>query len=284
MSGLDIQPWHVLVSGQCTIFAQQTTRVRPPLTGTGARMSAGTFVREEASYGLAKPGPTPATESNGASMTTCARPPGRAGSRPAKALITMQLRRSLVSATVAVAIAFSLSSCGVVDRIRGFDYATDRDYTPAAGTNDRSGNVKILSAVVVSAIEGQGTLVTSLANSDMEDPSTLTGVAGTYSTPEGVVSEVKAEAFDPVEIPAKGLINLADLLDESPIILTGEFEAGNMLVLTFTFEDGQTTTFDVPAVSNFSPSVWAGLDRAPGAEDATAPATPEAPAGHGSGH
>jgi hypothetical protein len=187
----------------------------------------------------------------------------------------MQLRRSLVTATVAVTLAFSLSACGAVDRIRGFDYATDRVYTPGAGTNDRTGEVDILGAAVVSAIPGQGTLIVTFVTSDQADgtaeAATLEGVSGTIVTGEGegaVTGEVTAEEFTPVEIPANGYVNLADA--DEPIVLTGDFEAGNFLDLTFTFAHGQSTTFEVPVVSNFTGD-WAGLDVSPGAEDAVAP-------------
>lgn len=188
----------------------------------------------------------------------------------------MQLRRSFVTASLAVALVLPLSACGAVDRIRGFDYATDREYTPAAGTNNRTGNVDILGAAVVSAQEGSGTLVVTLTTTSEED-SELTQVAGTFTPAGGAATEITAEAFEPVTVPAKGLVNLADA--EQPIVLTGDFAAGNMARLTLTFADGQTTTMDVPVVSNFTGD-WAGLDRAPGAEDVEPPAETESSSSH----
>ncbi|MGN0062629.1 MAG: hypothetical protein ACI379_00185 [Nocardioides sp.] len=193
----------------------------------------------------------------------------------------MQLRRSLVTATVAVALVLPLSACGAVDRIRGFDYATDRDYTPAAGTNDRSGNVDILGAAVVSAAEGAGTLVVTLATNENADASSLTGVSGTYTDADGNSSPVEAKQFAPIEVPVGGLVNLAEA--DKPVLLTGEFSEGNMLTLTLTFSDGQTTEMPVPVVSNFT-SDWTGLDRSPGAEDVEAPEDHRIPAEHGSSH
>lgn len=181
----------------------------------------------------------------------------------------MQLRRTLVTATAAVALAFSLSACGAVDRIRGFDYATDRDYTPAAGTNDRSGNVDLLGAAVVSAKEGQGTLVVTLASNPNSAGSELVEVAGTVTTNDGTDgAPVTAEKFKPVEVVSNGLVNLAE--EGGPIVLKGDFAAGSFLELTFTFSDGQSTTMPVVVVSNFTGD-WAGLDVSPGAEDVEAP-------------
>ena len=82
--------------------------------------------------------------------------------------LKMQLRRSarLLTATGALVLAASaLTSCG-------FDYATDRVYTPGAGTNDRDGSVDVLGAVVVSAEDGSGTLVASFSNDDETAPAT----------------------------------------------------------------------------------------------------------------
>jgi hypothetical protein len=180
----------------------------------------------------------------------------------------MQIRRTLVTATVALALALPLSACGVVDRVRGFDYATDREYTPAAGTNDRSGNVDILGAAVVAAQPGQGTLVVSLASNENGTTSSLAQVSGAYTNADGEATPVAAAAFSPVEVKVGPLVNLAEA--EEPIVLTGNFEAGNMLTLTFTFSDGQSVEMPVPVVSNFT-SDWAGLDRSPGAEDVVAP-------------
>ena len=96
-----------------------------------------------------------------------------------------------------LALAVPLSSCG-------FDYATDRDYTPAGGANNREGDVDVLSAVVVSAAEGSGTFIASLSNNDPDEPETFTGVAGEE---EGSIT---AEEFEPVEIAPGGLVNLAE--------------------------------------------------------------------------
>src|ERR1700752_1769155 len=50
-----------------------------------------------------------------------------------------------------------LSACG-------FNYATDREYTPAAGLNYKSGTVDVLNALIVSSEEGSGTFIASLSN------------------------------------------------------------------------------------------------------------------------
>src|SRR4051812_24707048 len=77
----------------------------------------------------------------------------------------------LFAAAGAVALAATLSSCG-------FNVATDRVYTPAAGVNDRDARVDVLNAVVVSGQEGSGTLVASFANNNPTDRATVTSIEG----------------------------------------------------------------------------------------------------------
>lgn len=160
---------------------------------------------------------------------------------PALACVPMQPRRSLATALSVLALAVPLSACG-------FDYATERDYTPGAGTNNREGVVDILSAAVVSAEKGSGTVITTLVNGD-DEARTLTAITGD----DGVT----ADEFEPVEIPAAGLVNFAE--PELEITLQGDFEAGEFVWLTFTFDDGESTKLSVPVVDNES-SYWAGLD------------------------
>lgn len=162
------------------------------------------------------------------------------------------LRRSLATATAVLALALPLSSCG-------FNYATQRDYTPGAGTNDRSGDVAVLSAVVVSGNEGSGTLIASLSNGLTDEASTLTGVTGNRvaTTEDAEESPVELAEFEPVEVPPAGIVNLAEPARD--ITLTGDFRAGNFLELTFEFDNGQRTEMSVPVVSD-EDSDWAGLD------------------------
>lgn len=155
----------------------------------------------------------------------------------------MQLRRSarLLTATGALVLAASaLTSCG-------FDYATDRVYTPGAGTNDRSGEVDVLSAVVVSAEGDSGTLITTFANKSTTEPASVDAIEG---------EDVTIGDFDPIELDPNGLVNLAD--SDTPITVEGDFAVGAFLSLTFTFDDGSTVTMDVPSVPDCYE--YAGLD------------------------
>ncbi|MBB3042170.1 hypothetical protein [Nocardioides soli] len=155
----------------------------------------------------------------------------------------MQLRRSarlLTAAGALVLAASALTSCG-------FDYATDRVYTPGAGTNDRSGNVDVLSAVVVSAEGGSGTLITTFVNKETTESATVDAIEG---------EDLTIGDFDPIEIAPSGYVNLADA--DTPITVEGDYEVGAFLSLTFSFGDGTSVTMDVPSVPDCDE--YAGLD------------------------
>lgn len=155
----------------------------------------------------------------------------------------MQLR-PLATAAAVLALAAPLSSCG-------FDYATERDYTPASGANNRDGDVDVLSAVVVSAAEGSGTFVASLSNNDATEEQTFSGVSGD----EG--ASIEAASFDPIEIPAGGLVNLAD--PAADIVLTGDFKAGDVVPLAIDFGSGERVMLNVPVVADGT-GYWEGMD------------------------
>ena len=68
----------------------------------------------------------------------------------------MQVRRSTAMLAGMLLLAVPVTaSCGM----SGLDAATNRDYTPAAGANDRDASVDVLGAVVVSAQKGSGTFL-----------------------------------------------------------------------------------------------------------------------------
>ena len=150
--------------------------------------------------------------------------------------------RLLVTAAV-VALAAPLSSCG-------FDYATDRVYQVTNAAENRDGEVDVLSAVVVSAAEGSGTFIASLSNNDPEAEQSLTAVAGEDAT-------VTAAEFEPIAITPGGLVNLAE--PAAGIVLTGEFEAGDVVPLTVDFGNGERVSLNVPVVSDET-GYWEGLD------------------------
>lgn len=152
-----------------------------------------------------------------------------------------QLRRSTAALLAALALAAgSASACG-------FNYATDRDYERHGG-DAKDGTVKVLNAVIVTDADNvtvseepvQGTLVATLNNTDSGQPDAITSVE------PGAGAEVEVSSFDPIEIPARGTVNLANA--ETGVNVTGAFSTGNYIQLVIGFESGQSATVDVPVV------------------------------------
>lgn len=159
----------------------------------------------------------------------------------------MPLRKSvrqLAAAAALVVAATALTSCG-------FDYATDRDYTPGEGVSNRDAMVDVLSAVIVSGQQGSGTFVASFANNETDKEASVTGLSG--STSDG--GALKFDTFSPITVPAGGLVNLAT---DGGVSVTGDIEAGDFVDLTVTFGDGDSVDMKVPTVANCGD--YAGLD------------------------
>ena len=143
------------------------------------------------------------------------------------------LRRTTALASFALVLAPVLSSCG-------FDYATDREYTPGVGANDRSGDVDVLAGLVVAAESGEAVLVASLSNNSTTDESSLDGLRS--------ADELTFTGGDDVTLPPTGFVNLTK--SESPIMVEGDFEAGDFVEVTFDFSHGESITVEVPVVPN----------------------------------
>jgi copper(I)-binding protein len=140
----------------------------------------------------------------------------------------MQLRRALLCALVLALGA--LTSCG-------FDLATDQPFTPGEGANASAGLVDVLAAVVVAAQPNEGTVVLTLVNKSSEDDAALTGISA---------PDLEVEEFEPVEVGPREMVNLAD---DGGILVSGDFDAGQLLPLTMTFANGDTVALNVPIVT-----------------------------------
>ena len=174
----------------------------------------------------------------------------------------MLLRRPLATAACVLAVcAPALTSCG-------FDYATDRIYTPATGVNYRDASIDVLGAVIVSSQEGSGTFIASFANNSTTEPGTVEGLAGDDS-------DLTASDFSPIEVPAGGFVNLAD---EGGIEVNGEFSAGGFVPVTVELGTGESVDMKVPVVTNCG--YYEGLDGPPSAEQCEAESGESESAGH----
>jgi hypothetical protein len=147
--------------------------------------------------------------------------------------VNVPLRRSI--AVAALALAPVLSSCG-------FNEPTDRVYTPGVGVNERDGQVDVLNALVVSGADGSGSLVATLSNNNSAEPDALVQVAGS-----GEDAAVRVTLDGPVEVSQGGSVSLSD---ETEISVEGEpVKPGAFIELTFTFEQGEPVTVQLPVVS-----------------------------------
>lgn len=167
----------------------------------------------------------------------------------------MPLRRTLALATCVLAIcAPALTSCG-------FDYATDRIYTPATGVNNRDASVDVLGAVVVSAEDGSGTFIASFANNDSVKTVSVEALEGVDQ------SSLTVDDFTPIEVPPGGLVNLAD--DEGIGVEGDSVAAGDFVEMSVQFDTGERVEMDIPVVTNCG--YYEGLDGPPSADQCDAP-------------
>jgi hypothetical protein len=167
----------------------------------------------------------------------------------------------VLAAAGALALATALSSCG-------FDYSTDRVYTPGAGVNDRDARVDVLGAVVVSAQDGSGTFIASFSNNDQED-ATVSSMAG-----GGDDTDLQVTDFQPIQVPGGGLVNLAE---DGGVVLEGDqVETGAFLTLEIGFGDGTSEELEVPV---YPPChEYEGLDESGDGTGTSDECTPESPA------
>ena len=160
----------------------------------------------------------------------------------------MHLRRTTALALGALLLGTpALSACSA----NGKNTATNREYTPAAGVNNRDASVDVLGAVVVSGQDGAGTFIATLVNTSPDEATSLDSLAGA-----GVDASLVAGEFAPIQVPARGLVNLAD---DQGVPVTGEFAAGNFVEVRLGLSSNESVTMQVPVVPNDS-GYFAGLD------------------------
>jgi hypothetical protein len=165
-------------------------------------------------------------------------------------LSAVNVRRRLATAALLLAVP-TLTSCTV-----NFDEQTDKVYNPSVGVDDRSGEVEVLNALIVSGGTGSGTVVATLVNEDQTTADQLKSVAG-----EGADAALKVTPGGATTVPAAGLLNLAA---QGRIFARGpEVVPGNFVSITFTFQRAKAITVDVPVVDN-SGTTYSGVPLPPG--------------------
>lgn len=147
-----------------------------------------------------------------------------------------RLRRSI--AVAALALTPVLASCG-------FDQPTDRVYTPGVGVNDRDGEVDVLNALIVSGAPGSGSVVATLSNNDVDEADRLTDISGAGE------NNAQISLDSPIEVPRGGTVSVSD---EAEVSVEGEqINSGAFVEITFTFENAEPVTVEVPVVARRGP-------------------------------
>jgi len=151
----------------------------------------------------------------------------------------------------------ALTSCG-------FDYPTDRVNTIAAGVNNRDADVDVLGARVLAASDGHGRLIGTFVYNDIDadTPASLTSVEGEAAPVGGQLPQI--------EVGPNESLNLASDAAE-PILLEGEFAAGDFVSLTYAFSTNEVVTLEVPVVKACGQYADIEIPEAEGEE----PAAPE---------
>ncbi len=162
-------------------------------------------------------------------LTINDRPAALAPYREERLLVKRPLRRRFALAALLLVTPL-VGACG-------FNYQTDEVYQPATGTDNRTGQVYILNAMVVTVGGKQGTFAGTLVNENQTRADKLVGITG--PSIQGSTT--------PVPLPPNQAVNLAD---SGQITISGpDIKAGYMVPMTFEFANGQSTQMDVPVVS-----------------------------------
>ncbi len=167
------------------------------------------------------------------------------------------LRRRIAGASLALALP-ALAACG---------FQTDQVYQPAVGVNDRSGEVDVLGALVVSAAPGSGVFITSLVNNDTTRADKLVSVQGS-----GVQVAVGATP----DIPVGGLVNFADKSLGGIPVQGAKVQAGGYITVRLTFQNADPVTIEVPVVTDTGPYAGLAGSASPTSPSLTQSASPSA--------
>ncbi len=146
--------------------------------------------------------------------------------------------RRLATLAAALLATITLSACGSL-------WPTEVPYNPGVGTNDRTGDVNVLNAVIVSATPGQGSFVATLVNRNEQAADQLLSVEAAGLTMGGGATP---------EIAAGGVVNLASAFNGIPV--TGDaklLKAGTFVRVRLNFKNADQVTVNVPVVTNAGP-------------------------------
>lgn len=186
------------------------------------------------------------------------------GRRPVTSSAVSRWRRLAVPALVGLALPL-LAGCA-----QGFGAQTNQLYQPGPGLENRSSDVYVINAVIVTNGTGNGTLVAALMN-QVHPGDRLVSTTATTSTGKALTVTGGSGTL----LPTLMSVQLNDLASGGfgGIRLTGTLTAGTIATMTFTFLHAAPVTMDVPVVTQ--------SDQFTSVDVATTPPTtsPSTPAG-----
>ena len=151
------------------------------------------------------------------------------------AIEARRTRRALTTAALTMLVV-PLGACTA--------HGTDAVYTPAQGVNERSGEVDVLNAMIVSSEAGEGRVIAGLTNNNQSEADELTGISGVEDD-SSVQVQLEGGA---TQVPAGGFLQLADS-DGPRITVSGEaVSPGSFVRLSFEFGNAQPVELHVPVV------------------------------------
>ncbi|MEP6527200.1 MAG: hypothetical protein ABJA86_08545 [Nocardioidaceae bacterium] len=158
-------------------------------------------------------------------------------------MTSRRLHRSLPACTAALAtILVTGLSAGCSTN---FDAQTNRIYQPAAGSNNRDGDVYVLNALLVTDGTGLGTISAGLVDEAAQDDA-LIGVSADSPAGNRVQGMILTRRVD---LPSLKLVQLSDAGDV--ILSAGKpLNVGGIINVTFTFRNAGPVTLELPIVTN----------------------------------
>ena len=175
------------------------------------------------------------------------------GTRPsAPGGVSALSRRRRTAIALLAACAPVLAACGA-----NFDAQTNQVYQPAVGVNDRSGDVYVVNALVVTDGSGTGTVVASLINQANQSDRLVNVLASTTAgaplEATGLRKGIELPPLEAVQIVDDRVVSVTSTAaGAEPGSDKGGVTAGGYVTLQLQFERAPVVEVTVPVVSKSS--------------------------------
>jgi copper(I)-binding protein len=141
-------------------------------------------------------------------------------------------------------VVVALACCTLTGCAADFGAQTNQPYQPGVGTDDRSGTVFVLNALVVANTNGDGTLVGTLINEAKSNDALVSVTAHDAKGAQITTTQL------PQPIPLDSQIAVK-LQTGGQVRLTGNgVQLGSFVTVTFSFQQAAPISVEVPIVPN----------------------------------